>query len=112
MPLRDCPLSPRDCADKRIISFVIRVIFSHEDLVVTGLRSYFNTFAKSDKWHIFFKWIQSPENLELSFGTVKTDTQLKKEREKSFRQNNQAKKVESETDASHRNVHNSKSLQI
>ena len=43
---------------------------------------------------------------------MKTDTQLKKEREKSFRQNNQAKKVESETDASHRNVHNSKSLQI
>ena len=29
-------------------------MFSHEDLVVTGLRSYFNTFAKSDKWHIFF----------------------------------------------------------
>ena len=63
-------------------------------------------------YFFFFKWIQSPENLELSFVTVKSDTQLKKEREKSFRQNNQAKKVESETDASHRNMHNSKSLQI
>lgn len=63
-------------------------------------------------YFFFFKWIQSPENLELSFVTVKSDTQLKKEREKSFRQNNQAKKVETETDASHRNVHNSKSLQI
>ena len=63
-------------------------------------------------YFFFFKWIQSPENLELSFETVKSDTQLKKEGEKSFRQNNQAKKVESETDASHRNVHNSKSLQI
>ena len=63
-------------------------------------------------YFFFFKWIQSPENLELSFVTVKSDTQLKKEREKSFRQNNQAKKVESETDASHRNVQNSKSLQI
>ena len=63
-------------------------------------------------YFFFFKWIQSPENLELSFVTVKLDTQLKKEREKSFRQNNQAKKVESETDASHRNVQNSKSLQI
>lgn len=63
-------------------------------------------------YFFFFKWIQSPENLELSFVTVKLDTQLKKEREKSFRQNNQAKKVETETDASHRNVHNSKSLQI
>ena len=60
----------------------------------------------------FFKMNSKSRNLELSFGTVKTDTQLKKEREKSFRQNNQAKKVDSETDASHRNVHNSKSLQI
>ena len=37
---------------------------------------------------------------------------IKKRKRESFRQNNQAKKVESETDASHRNVHNSKSLQI